>query len=735
MDDSGEIRIGHKPDFCVKSPLIAGEVEICLMEASCVLSTDKKICDDWDKLIKLMKDAHMRLLRKLTRGRVGDVKEIEENLNRVPVFGIQVAGGTMACWVMTMPFGAFYFVQCLGSVQIPMNRGQSSLAGFMDELWKLRIVEKVDASLYNIAFCSPQAREDVSLYDESLRELNSRLLSDIDKLRKKNDNVIAENIKLKAKNIKLKQSLEEHESRFIKLEQNDKDTTSENAELKARVAKLKQNQSQNNEEKSNSNITKIKNSNDTSKQIDVQTEDVLTSDISDITSNSDIHQKSSSQPETGSYKNSTLLTCTEIKSSEDKEKKLQEQKASLTPLSDSLQNHITEISARAPLPKNSHRKKGAESISQMISDGIQNDTYRSTLSSSNDILLQQSQISSTVPLLTLAQLFNRVTDAEYGAIHANQEEILCWCYYGKEFITQVNKTIKNRKVGKKKVKGIIYDKMLEDLSILCKKRSEDTGLQLPEISCKYLQGKTQKAVKIYKLFENLGIDKIKYITTYSANSISELTNNKIKEIIDSFSKQEDESLTPENSSKAFCQNQKNTISEDNKSSSNTEISIPTESQISDSSSSESTQENNQVETKARNSASTKLPEAEVSISTSSHLVSASDNKSRPSISILPDDPEEKRKSVIDKVLKQFPYLSSKYSRPERTTLKGHKNYDYFDFNSSVFCPICNKDYKKENIRDNIKGEWGSGDYVNTRTYRLQCCEAYQNSIQIVMVKA
>src|SRR5205807_5898076 len=179
---------------------------------------------------------------------------------------------------------------------------------------------------------------------------------------------------------------------------------------------------------------------------------------------------------------------------------------------------------------NSHKKKGTESISQMISDGIQSDAQSSTLDFSNDTLLQRSQISSTIPLLTLAQLFNRATDAEYGAIHANQEEILCWCYYGKEFITQVNETIKNGKVGEKKAKGIIYDKMLEDLSILRKKRSEDTGLQLPEISRKYLQGKTQKAVKIYKLFENLGIDKIKYITTYSANSISELTNDKIKEI-------------------------------------------------------------------------------------------------------------------------------------------------------------------------------------------------------------
>ncbi|CAB4397683.1 unnamed protein product [Rhizophagus irregularis] len=49
--------------------------------------------------------------------------------------------------------------------------------------------------------------------------------------------------------------------------------------------------------------------------------------------------------------------------------------------------------------------------------------------------------------------------------------------------------------------------MLEDLSILRKKRSEETGLQLPEITRKYLQGKTQKAVKIYNLFEKI-IDNI-----------------------------------------------------------------------------------------------------------------------------------------------------------------------------------------------------------------------------------
>ncbi|CAG8481409.1 6828_t:CDS:2 [Paraglomus occultum] len=55
--------------------------------------------------------------------------------------------------------------------------------------------------------------------------------------------------------------------------------------------------------------------------------------------------------------------------------------------------------------------------------------------------------------------------------------------------------------------------------------SKETGLQLPEISRKTLCRKTQKAIKIYKLFEKIGIDKIKYLKAYGANSISELTND------------------------------------------------------------------------------------------------------------------------------------------------------------------------------------------------------------------
>ncbi|POG58212.1 hypothetical protein GLOIN_2v1732617, partial [Rhizophagus irregularis DAOM 181602=DAOM 197198] len=119
-------------------------------------------------------------------------------------------------------------------------------------------------------------------------------------------------------------------------------------------------------------------------------------------------------------------------------------------------NPVTKISARAP-GQNSHKKKGAENIIQLIADSIKDDVQ------SNDKTIPCDVISIET------QLFDKADDAEYGAICANQEEILRWYYYGKEVLTQ--------------------------------QRSKETGLHLPEISRKNLQRKTQKAVKIYKLFE------------------------------------------------------------------------------------------------------------------------------------------------------------------------------------------------------------------------------------------
>ncbi|CAB5190535.1 unnamed protein product [Rhizophagus irregularis] len=100
-------------------------------------------------------------------------------------------------------------------------------------------------------------------------------------------------------------------------------------------------------------------------------------------------------------------------------------------------NPVTKISAGAP-GQNSHRKKGAENIVQLIADGIKDDAQSSDKAIPCDVISIESlnQNSSTDSLLSLAQLFDKADDAEYGAIRANQEEILRWYYYGKEFLTQ-----------------------------------------------------------------------------------------------------------------------------------------------------------------------------------------------------------------------------------------------------------------------------------------------------------
>src|SRR5262249_37065013 len=94
----------------------------------------------------------------------------------------------------------------------------------------------------------------------------------------------------------------------------------------------------------------------------------------------------------------------------------------------------------------------------------------------------------------------------------------------------------NSKIGEKKAKDIIYDKMLEQLVTIREKRSKEMGIQLPKISRNSLTRRIQRSMKLVRIIEKIGIDKIKYLSEYSPNSISELTNNQIQEIINNFSK-------------------------------------------------------------------------------------------------------------------------------------------------------------------------------------------------------
>ena len=79
------------------------------------------------------------------------------------------------------------------------------------------------------------------------------------------------------------------------------------------------------------------------------------------------------------------------------------------------------------------------------------------------------------------------------------------------------------------------------------------------------------------------------------------------------------------------------------------------------------------------------------------------------------------------MLKKFPYLSLDDSDEHRNT---------FNLDGSTLCPLCNGDHKvNRSIFDEIKGEWGAGEYYGERTYCLKCRESFKPGIPIVSVKA
>uniref|UniRef100_U9T509 Uncharacterized protein n=1 Tax=Rhizophagus irregularis (strain DAOM 181602 / DAOM 197198 / MUCL 43194) TaxID=747089 RepID=U9T509_RHIID len=63
----------------------------------------------------------------------------------------------------------------------------------------------------------------------------------------------------------------------------------------------------------------------------------------------------------------------------------------------------------------------------------------------------------------LAQLCDKAFDAEDKTNRANQEEILCWCLYAKDFIIQLNEIIESRggKFGEKKARGLLATSISE----------------------------------------------------------------------------------------------------------------------------------------------------------------------------------------------------------------------------------------------------------------------------------
>ncbi|CAB4388737.1 unnamed protein product [Rhizophagus irregularis] len=111
------------------------------------------------------------------------------------------------------------------------------------------------------------------------------------------------------------------------------------------------------------------------------------------------------------------------------------------------------------------------------------ETARSRKSDNSDALVSSFHGTSMIEISQhLAQLCDKALIAEEHRLEANQEEILCWYHYGRNFVFQLEALCDKNKIGEKKARGLIYDEVVKQVNILRKKRSQDTGVPLPDIT-------------------------------------------------------------------------------------------------------------------------------------------------------------------------------------------------------------------------------------------------------------
>src|SRR5581483_5743127 len=131
-----------------------------------------------------------------------------------------------------------------------------------------------------------------------------------------------------------------------------------------------------------------------------------------------------------------------------------------------------------------------------------------------------AELSCSDVLQNINCLYENACTAENERVKANQAEILCWRNFIIGLDNSICEIIIKEKVGTKKAKGLIYDFILT---------------YNPDTKRKTLYQRISRTRKVYEFTEKIGIDKIKYIKTYSANSIAELSDSQIQTIVDYFS--------------------------------------------------------------------------------------------------------------------------------------------------------------------------------------------------------
>ncbi|PKY54393.1 hypothetical protein RhiirA4_473192 [Rhizophagus irregularis] len=95
----------------------------------------------------------------------------------------------------------------------------------------------------------------------------------------------------------------------------------------------------------------------------------------------------------------------------------------------------------------------------------------------------------------LAQLCDKALIAEECTLKANQEEILCWYHYGRNFIFQEKALNDKNKIGEKKARSLIYDEVVKQLNMY-------RSYSVNEIS-KFTNDEIQRVIDYFTVKPNL----------------------------------------------------------------------------------------------------------------------------------------------------------------------------------------------------------------------------------------
>src|SRR3989440_559007 len=386
-----------------------------------------------------------------------------------------------------------------------------------------------------------------------------------------------ENAEVKAENAKLRCALEEYEVRFTRLEQRDKKKTNLIAKMDDDIKEIKQ---------SSANASSVKNPNNIVclSKLEKMANPLNTSDS---TFNSNVCKpirtvtKSLKDKETDDFLDEVhkKRVSDEIRQ-RNKEKKIQRESTVPSDLScvteTSLRNHdenesntktvnivhdqekilLEDFVQKMPERLNenvSQRESDSGLVTEIVQDLLQgflvDDFQREFI---NTEFIDREHSNSSPVTEELARLFYQASIARKNSIKAKQEEISSWGRYSERFEDKVMKLrSEDKNLKDKTARSQIYNEMKPYLS---------------GVSDEYLRKITSKARKINKLFgydyDPIILKKIKGIgwhivnqVTYSADSISRLTNLQIQYIIDRVN------LTVTNKTANNIHNQSHVISE------------------------------------------------------------------------------------------------------------------------------------------------------------------------------